>query len=106
MTNNLSSKDEEIINSLKKELEEVRKKKEKAIGPEVYNYYWEREKKLEELVSTLVKHRQIAEEARARKSIPKVDIEELRKWLFEGTGVDKTGKDETVRELLKKKKAQ
>ncbi|MEM1553498.1 MAG: hypothetical protein QXJ72_01245 [Thermoproteota archaeon] len=98
----MSEKDEEIINSLKKELEEIRRRKESAIGPEVYNYYWEKEKKLEELISTLVEHQKIAREARTKKSIPRVDIEELRRWLFED--VDKSReREEAVKKVLKRK---
>jgi len=85
-----SEKDNEIIESLKKELETVRDKKERAIGPEAYNYYWEKEKKLEELISTLIKHRQIAEEAaKAKRPLPRVSIEEIRRQIFEETGKDK-----------------
>ncbi|MDW8033453.1 MAG: hypothetical protein RMI79_00650 [Nitrososphaerota archaeon] len=97
----MSEKDEEIINSLKKELEEVRRKKESAIGPEVYNYYWEKEMKLEELISTLIEHQRIAREAKARKPIPKIDIEEIRRWLFED--IEKSREDETIKRILKRK---
>jgi len=94
----LSERDEEIIGSLKRELEEVRRKKENAIGPELYNYYWEREKKLEELILTLTKHYEIAKKAKARKQVPKIDIEEIRKWLFEDTNRDK---DESLKKETK-----
>lgn len=99
----LSKKDEEIIESLKKELETVRGKRERAIGSEVYNYYWEKEKKLEELISMLIKHRQIAEEtAKAKRPVPRVNVEEIRRQLFEETGKDKKrGKGETVKSVLK-----
>lgn len=99
----MSERDEEIINSLKKELEEIRRKKEGAIGPDIYNYYWEREKKLEELISTLIEHQKIAREARARKPIPKIDIEELRRWLFEDMEKSKE-RDEAVKRILKKER--
>lgn len=101
----LSEKDEEIIESLKKELETVREKRERAIGPEVYSYYWEKEKKLEELISVLIKHRQIAEEAaKAKRPVPRVNIEEIRRQLFEDTSKDKKrAKGEAVKGVLKEK---
>lgn len=100
----MGEKDEEIINSLKKELEEVRRKKERAIGPEIYNYYWEKEKKLEELISTLIEHQKIAREAEAKKkSVPKIDIEELRKWLFEDIDKSKE-RDEAIERVLRRKR--
>lgn len=41
---------EKLIDALNLELEEVRRKKEGAIGPDAYNYYWEKEKKLEDMI--------------------------------------------------------
>ncbi|MEM2088212.1 MAG: hypothetical protein QXF52_05985 [Thermoproteota archaeon] len=101
----LSEKDEEIIESLKKELKTVREKRERAIGPEVYNYYWEKEKKLEELISMLIKHRQIAEEAvKAKRPVPRVNIEEIRRRLFEDAKKDKKqAKGEAAKSVLKEK---
>lgn len=38
---------EKLLVSLKAQLEEVRNKKEKAVGPDAYNFYWQKEKELE-----------------------------------------------------------
>ncbi|MDW8033447.1 MAG: hypothetical protein RMI79_00620 [Nitrososphaerota archaeon] len=38
---------EKLLASLKAQLEEVRKKKESAIGPDAYSFYWKKEKELE-----------------------------------------------------------
>ncbi|MEM2088215.1 MAG: hypothetical protein QXF52_06000 [Thermoproteota archaeon] len=44
---------EKLINALKAELEEIRRKKERAVGPDAYNYYWEKEKKLEDMIQSV-----------------------------------------------------
>jgi len=44
---------EKILASLKAQLEEVRKKKEKAVGPDAYNFYWQKEKELEEKIQKI-----------------------------------------------------
>ncbi|MGQ9479642.1 MAG: hypothetical protein ACUVQ0_06505 [Thermoproteota archaeon] len=44
---------ESLLNSLKAELEEVRRKKERAVGPEAYNYYWQKEKQLEDMIQKI-----------------------------------------------------
>lgn len=44
---------EKLINALKAELEDIRKKKERAVGPDAYNYYWEKEKKLEDMIRSV-----------------------------------------------------
>lgn len=38
---------EKLLASLKAQLEEVRKKKERAVGPDAYKFYWQKEKELE-----------------------------------------------------------
>jgi|YelNatPaOPRAMG01_1025707.scaffolds.fasta_scaffold74042_2 hypothetical protein len=44
---------EKLISALKAELEEIRRKKERAVGPDAYNYYWEKEKKLEDMIRSV-----------------------------------------------------
>jgi tryptophanyl-tRNA synthetase len=44
---------EKLISALKAELEEIRKKRERAVGADAYNYYWEKEKKLEDMISSV-----------------------------------------------------
>jgi hypothetical protein len=44
---------EKLIGVLKAELEEIRRKKERAVGPDAYNYYWEKEKKLEDMIRSI-----------------------------------------------------
>lgn len=58
---------------------------------------------MEELISVLIKHRQIAEEtAKAKRPVPRVNVEEIRRQLFEETGKDKKrGKGEAVKSVLK-----
>ncbi|MEM2979916.1 MAG: hypothetical protein QW385_00880 [Thermoproteota archaeon] len=44
---------EKLISALKAELEDIRKKKERAVGPDAYNFYWEKEKKLEDMIRSV-----------------------------------------------------
>lgn len=45
---------EKLLASLKMQLEEVRKKKERAIGPDAYNFYWQKERELEEEIQKIL----------------------------------------------------
>ncbi|MBO3770027.1 MAG: hypothetical protein QXS51_04780 [Thermoproteota archaeon] len=45
---------EKLLSSLKAQLEEVRKKKEKAIGPDAYEFYWQKEKELEREIQKIL----------------------------------------------------
>lgn len=93
--------DGEEIELRKKELEMIREKKEKAIGPDAYSYYWEKEKKLEEMLSMLMRNRQMAEEA-AKARAPRMSLEEIRKRMFEETDKDKKErKGEAVKSIIK-----
>ncbi len=44
---------EKILASLKAQLEEVRRKRERAIGPDAYNFYWQKEKELEKEIQKI-----------------------------------------------------
>ncbi|MEM2940422.1 MAG: hypothetical protein QW304_02600 [Thermoproteota archaeon] len=44
---------EKLISALKAELEDIRKKKERAVGPDAYNFYWEKEKKLQDMIRSV-----------------------------------------------------
>ncbi|MGQ9690574.1 MAG: hypothetical protein ACUVQY_04835 [Thermoproteota archaeon] len=79
----------------------IREKMEKAIGPDAYSYYWEKEKELEELLSMLMRNRQMAEEA-AKSRAPRMSLEEIRKRTFEETDKDKKErKGEAVKSIIK-----
>ena len=45
---------EKLLSFLKAQLEEVRKKKEKAIGPDAYEFYWQKEKELEREIQKIL----------------------------------------------------
>ncbi|MEM3713094.1 MAG: hypothetical protein QXR97_06125 [Thermoproteota archaeon] len=44
---------EKLLVSLKSQLEEVRRKKERAVGPDAYNFYWQKEKELEKEIQKI-----------------------------------------------------
>jgi hypothetical protein len=44
---------EKILASLKVQLEEVRRKKERAVGPDAYSFYWQKEKELEKEIQKI-----------------------------------------------------
>ncbi|MBO3800440.1 MAG: hypothetical protein FGF52_05240 [Candidatus Brockarchaeota archaeon] len=44
---------ERMLASLRAQLEEVRRKKEKAVGPDAYNFYWQKEKELEKEIQKI-----------------------------------------------------
>lgn len=45
---------ERLLASLKMQLEEIRKKKERAVGPDAYNFYWQKEKELEREIQKIL----------------------------------------------------
>ncbi|MEM2373039.1 MAG: hypothetical protein QXI11_01175 [Thermoproteota archaeon] len=44
---------EKMLASLQAQLEEVRRKKERAIGPDAYNFYWQKEKEIEKEIEKI-----------------------------------------------------
>ncbi|MBO3839570.1 MAG: hypothetical protein QXT06_05915 [Candidatus Bathyarchaeia archaeon] len=44
---------EKMLASLKAQLEEVRKRKERAVGPDAYDFYWQKEKELEKEIQKI-----------------------------------------------------